>query len=248
MKKYLFSAGLILACSFMVAAQEVETNDGSKISIDGVSYNFIFSWKKDKHHKIKPHNSSWSFTFSNLGNIGDAAEPNYGRSYSWMLDIGGAYHTFNNHWLVSINGGLDWTRYHFNGNVRLWENNGRGEFTPDPNGRNYRDSKVLIYYLKIPLLLEYQTGRYKEGFFINGGVEGLVKLYSKSQVEAYQSDNSISKEDLRGLNLYPINVRAVLRIGIAKTSLFGYYQPISLFNNNKGPELYPFGVGVSLGF
>jgi hypothetical protein len=143
--------------------------------------------------------------------------------------------------------GFDWSRYHFKENVGLQDFNGTSRFLPDSEGRSYRDSKLLVYYATIPLILEYQKKVEKhKTFFINGGVEGLINLYSKSQVEARTSRNGIEKIAYKDLNILPVNFRLVLRTGFDDFGIFGYYQPYSMFQKGKGPELSSFGIGIAL--
>lgn len=151
------------------------------------------------------------------------------------------------HWLFVTGLGFDWSRYHFKGNIGLRDDSdGISRFLPDSEGRSYRDSKLLVYYATVPLLLEYQKkfGRHKT-FFINGGIEGLINLYSKSQVEA-RTPEGIRKMPYKDLNILPVNFQLVLRAGFDDFDIFGYYQPYSMFQTGKGPELRSFGIGIAL--
>lgn len=240
MKKILFIIG-ILSFSVSVFAQEEKSN----ILFDGSSYNFIFSWKK------KPTKSHWTglgFAFSNLNGLDkENVDLRLGRSYSIDLNLMNYNVPLHYHWLFVSGLGFDWTRYHFKGNIGLQSDaDGITRFFPDSEGRSYRDSKLLVYYATIPLVLEYQKKISKRRtFFINGGVEGLVNLYAKSQVEA-RTPNGITKIAYKDLNILPVNFRFVLRTGCSDFfSIFGYYQPYSMFQKGKGPELSSFGIGIA---
>ncbi|MDR2146544.1 MAG: hypothetical protein LBE91_08830 [Tannerella sp.] len=247
MKKILFLSVLVIFCLESGFAQTVEKEDGSYVSVDGASYDFIFSWDKKKNKKSNKtiHWEALGFAFSGLDGLNsfEGVELKKSMSYSVRLGLGGMYHTFGEHWGMGLGLGFDWTRYHFIGNVSLRDINGIADFEFDPEGRQYKDSKALIYYLTLPLTLEYQT----EKFYVNGSVEGLLKLYSKSKIEVRTADG-IRKENLGGFNFFPLTARFVLRTGFSKFGVFGYYQPFPLFQKGKGPELYPFGVGISLNF
>jgi hypothetical protein len=240
MKKVLFLI-CILSLTASVFAQEEEK---SNILLDGSNYNFIFSWKK------KPTESHWTgltFAFSNLNGL-DKENVNLklDKSYSINLNVMDYNIPLHYHWLFFSGLGFDWSRYHFKGNVGLQDSDGISRFLPDREGRSYRDSKLLVYYATIPLLIEYQKkiGRNKT-FFINGGVEGLINLYSKSQVEAKTQDG-IKKLSYKDLNILPVNFRLVLQAGFDDFGIFGYYQPYSMFPKGKGPELRSFGIGIAL--
>jgi len=83
-------------------------------------------------------------------------------------------------------------------------------------------------------------------FFVNGGIEGLVNVYSKSQVEIRTEQDGIKRVSWRDLNILPVNFRLVLRTGFDDFSIFGYYQPCSMFQAGRGPELRSFGIGIAL--
>ena len=248
MKKILL---LICLLSFttVVFAQEVKSDtleEKSNITFDGSPYNFAFSWKK------KPTQSHWTglgFAFSNLNGL-DKENVNLilNRSYSITLNAMDYNVPLHYHWLFVTGLGFDWSRYHFGGNVSLQRgSDGIARFIPDSEGRSFRSNKLLAYYATIPLLLEYQKkiGN-RRTFFINGGLEGLVNLYSKSEVEIRTSQDGIKKVSYRDLNILPVNFRLVLRTGFDDFSIFGYYQPYSMFQAGKGPELRSIGIGIAL--
>jgi hypothetical protein len=197
-----------------------------------------------------PTKSYWTgfgFAFSNLQNLTDA-NLNLSRSYSVILNLGSFIIPLHRNWLVTTGLGFDWSRYHFRGNIVLQEIGGATYFVPDRENREYRDSKLLVYYATLPLLMEYQTKINKRNsFFIYGGVEGLIKLYSKSQAEIKTPDG-IKDVIYKDLNILPLNFRFALRTGFDDFSIFGYYQPCSIFEKDKGPDINPFGLGLMLNF
>jgi hypothetical protein len=219
------------------------TPSKSLVAFDGSAYDFIFSWKKKAKES---HWTGFGFAFSNLNGL-ESGRLDLSRSYSVILNVGDYIVPFNNNWLMATGLGFDWSRYHFRGSWHLQATDGRTSFIYDPVN-SYRDSKLLVYYATVPLLLEYQTKlNNRKAFFVYGGVEGLLKLYSKSQAEIKTGSN-IRKETYKGLNLIPLNFRFTARIGFSDFSLFGYYQPLSMFEKGAGPDLCPYGLGVMLNF
>jgi hypothetical protein len=217
----------------------------SSITFDGSPYNFIFSWKKKA---TESHWTGLGFAFSDLKGL-EGADLKMSKSYSILLNIGDYIVPFNQNWLFFTGVGMDFTRYHFKGNTGLQEVDNMTLFIPSEEGVNYKSSKLLAYYVTIPLMLEYQTklGNDKV-FFVNGGIEGMIKYYSKSQVEEKKEGGTKKVELGRDLNILPINARLVLRAGFEDFSLFGYYQPYSMFKEGKGPDVNPYGIGVMLNF
>jgi hypothetical protein len=240
MKKILLLIGL-LSFTGSTFAQEEERSD---ILLDGSSISFIYSWKK------KPTDSHWtglSFAFSNLNGLDkENVDLRLNQSYSIDLSLIDYNVPLHHHWLFVTGLGFDWSRYHFKGNIGLQDADGITRFLPDVEGRNYRDSKLLVYYATIPLVLEYQKKIGKgRTFFINGGVEGLINLYAKSQVEVRTQHDGVRKVSYKDLNILPVNFRFVLKTGFSHYfGLFGYYQPYSMFQKGKGPDLTSFGIGI----
>ena len=248
MKKVLFFICL-LSLTTSVFAQEEKSDsieEKSNITFDGSSYNFIFDWRN------KPTQSHWTgigFAFSNLNGLDrENADLILNRSYSITLNLVDFNVPLCYHWLFVTGFGFDWSRFHFKNDVGLRSDlNGVVRFLPDSEGRSYRSSKLLVYYATIPLLLEYQKKiSDNRTFFVNGGIEGLVNVYSKSQVEIRTDQGGIKRVSYRDLNILPVNFRLVLRTGFDDFSIFGYYQPFSMFQAGKGPELRSVGIGIAL--
>ncbi|GHV57398.1 hypothetical protein FACS1894182_06120 [Bacteroidia bacterium] len=215
----------------------------SSITFDGSPYDFIFSWKKKAQ---KSHWTGLGYAFLNLDGL-EGVGLNLSRSHAFVLNLTDYIIPLNQNWLAATGLGFDWSRYHFRGNNRLQSIDGKTSFVTDTENE-YRASRLLVYYATIPVLLEYQAKINQNNFFfIYGGIEGLVKLYSKSQVDV-KTSGGIRKDDYRDLNLLPVNFRFTARIGIEHFSLFGYYQPLSMFEKEKGPDLHPYGIGLMLNF
>jgi len=111
-------------------------------------------------------------------------------------------------------------------------------------GQKVEKSKLTASYLTVPLLLEFQipvNGR-SNRLFISGGVIGGINLGSHTKVK-YDD----SKEKDRGsFNINPFKCAATVRAGLKDLSLYASYGLTPLFKNNKGPELFPFSIGISL--
>jgi hypothetical protein len=216
----------------------------SSVLFDGSPYNYIFSWKK------KPVESHWTglgFAFSNLEGL-ENANLNYGKSYSVILNLFDYVVPINSNWLFVSGLGFDWSRYHFKGNIGLQSKDDMAQFVKDEQNRDYKSNKLLVYYATIPLLLEYQAKTTtNKVFFIHGGVEGLIKCYSKSRLDI-RTNQGIEEVEYRDLNILPVNARLILRTGFDDFSIFGYYHLYSMFANGKGPDVKPCGIGLMLNF
>lgn len=229
-----------------VTAEKSESK--SFVLLDGsLSTDFAHFWdKKYRKKEQKAHWSGFGFAFSNLEGLQPDVDLKLTRSYSFILNLKTYVVPVHPHWLLFTGFGLDFSRYHFKGNVGLKPIGNKAEFVADKDVSAYKYSKFVAYYVTIPVMLEYQTRLGSKTFFINGGVEGMLKYTSKAETkigggitETYTGSD---------LNVLPLNYRFSGRIGIGDLALFGYYQLHSPFEGGKGPDVQPYGIGLLLGF
>jgi hypothetical protein len=127
-------------------------------------------------------------------------------------------------------------------------------------------NKLVVSYLTLPLFFEYQTNPYRKmsSFHLTLGVIAGVRigsytkqLYNDKGGSYFLVDESGSKiaafdvdrycvRDRGSYHLAPFKADASVRIGWSHINLFGTYSLTKMFQNNQGPELYPFTVGLTL--
>ncbi len=112
--------------------------------------------------------------------------------------------------------------------------------------RDYQKSKLKVTYLNIPLLMEYQTnqGMRTNSFHLTAGVVGGVRLGTKSKVVWDDGDSKEKMWDDYHMN--PFRWDAYAGIGWGIINLYATYSINPLFQQDEGPELYPFSVGLVL--
>lgn len=138
----------------------------------------------------------------------------------------------------------------------------------DVNG-NYvslQQDKLFVSYLNIPLLFEYQTSpkRNLKSFHVSLGVIGGVRICSYSKQKYSSIDQTYYLVDANGsrlasyyvgdnvvrshgaYHLSPFKLDASFRIGWSFLNLFATYSLTPMFQNNQGPVLYPWAVGITL--
>lgn len=107
-------------------------------------------------------------------------------------------------------------------------------------------SKITTLYLNMPLLAEIQikNRHNRQPLYISGGVVGGVKLQSHTKL-VYHDDLGRHKRKRRDdMGIPSFRYGFMARAGYGDFSLYGTYYPVSLFKTNRGPELYPFSLGV----
>jgi hypothetical protein len=171
---------------------------------------------------------------------------NYGRSTGVNLNFFEQNINLARQHLGLVTGlGLTWNNYRFANDNTILTHNGvfDGYLDTDPT-KNYEKSKLTVAYLKVPLMLEFQTNSKMKtnSFHIAGGVVGDLRLWSHSKIK-YNGSKSKDKDDFY---LNPFKLDAIAKIGWGYINLFGTYSFTSLIRTNKGPEVYPFEVGITL--
>lgn len=110
---------------------------------------------------------------------------------------------------------------------------------------NFTKSKLVVNYLTVPLLLEYQTNNKSEknSFHIGGGIIFGLRVASYTKQVYNKNDN---KQILRlhdDFHISPFKYELTARIGWNGMNLFANYAISELFKNNKGPVLHPYTIG-----
>jgi hypothetical protein len=118
-------------------------------------------------------------------------------------------------------------------------------------GRSYSKSKLTSSYLVIPILFEFQTNRHHKSnsFHIATGVIGGLRLSTHTkQVYSFDGSGKNKPKVHDEFFMQPFRLDATVRIGWGPLNLYGNYSLTPMFRNNRGPELYPFAVGIILPF
>jgi len=175
----------------------------------------------------------------------DFMDLNYAKSMAFSLNfLEQNINLINQHLGLVTGMGITWNNYRFDKNVVLTDDGEfDGYFDNDPS-KDYSKSKLVVSYLRVPLMLEYQTNSKANlnSFHISGGVVGALRLGSHSKV-IYNGSKSKDKSDFY---INPFKVDAIAKIGWGVINLYGTYSLTEMFRNNKGPEVYPFEIGISL--
>ncbi|MBN1339763.1 MAG: DUF2807 domain-containing protein [Bacteroidales bacterium] len=167
--------------------------------------------------------------------------------------------------------GFSWNNYRFLRNTRL---NTDSSFLNGyiEKGIDVHKTKLTALYLSLPLMFEFQTNsnHKKNSFHIAAGAVMNLRLSSHTKryynelnkqydITQYNPDTGVyetiglmtSPEQYKTKNfddyfLAPIKWDASVRIGWGFINLFANYSLNTMFRKDKGPELYPFTVGITL--
>lgn len=142
--------------------------------------------------------------------------------------------------------GFEWNNYRFDNDVKL--DGSKDTITGGtPDGVRSIKSKLNVRYLNVPLILEYQTNSKNNtnSFHIGAGVVGGLRIGSHTK-NIYEGGGKRKDKVRDDFHLSPLKADAILKLGWGKLNLYGTYSLTSLFRDNRGPELYPFSVGITL--
>jgi hypothetical protein len=65
----------------------------------------------------------------------------------------------------------------------------------------------------------------------------------------YHAEGGSHKRKMKDISGIPsLRYGFMAKAGYGSVSLYGTYYPVSLFDANKGPELYPYSVGLMINF
>ena len=144
--------------------------------------------------------------------------------------------------------GMGWSVYNYRlDNNFLITSNEEGVTIGEPistDKRNVKKSKIVASYINVPLLLEIQSvDEAEQHAFISAGVYGGFRLGSHTKTVYFGNDKNKSREDI---NVNPFQYGVMFQMGFNIIKLYGTYNLSTLYEEDKGPEVTPFTVGVTL--
>ena len=213
-----------------------------------------------KHDRFRGHLGGLEFGFNgwltDYWSTSLEPEDNYfdintAKSNVWNLYLPNINLGFTRHLGIAATLGLNMNNYRFDGNNNIIKDDFGviGPLYPD-SGIVFTKSKLHTLYGTVPVVLEAQipvNGSHSKTLNISAGVIGAVKFYSKNKVtwEDSGKHKAKSKDDF---SLNVLRWGATARIGYENFQIFGttYFTP--MFEQGKGPELYPYEVGMAITF
>jgi hypothetical protein len=143
--------------------------------------------------------------------------------------------------------GVRWNNYRLGNNILLVPDT-TVIFGYPSDEKDWRKSKMVVNYLNIPLLFEYQTNPYtnKNSFHVSAGMIFGWRFRTYTKMMDRDNGRNVSKTKGEGFHMNPFRYDATARIGWGVINLYATYSLNTLFKNDRGPELYPFAVGLQL--
>jgi len=200
------------------------------------------------------------FEQTNPKKVTQFMELDYGKSWTVSVNFMEFFIKIKEHHVGFVTGlGTEWNNYELKHNVRLNPQGGSNVFpNVDEYTQNYTWGEVdtlysysknrfKTWFVNVPLLLELNTGdNKKKAFHIATGTIVGMNLQTKMKYKYNDNGDDKKVKDKDSFNTNPFRVSLTARVGYGWFNVFATYSLTPLFENNRGPELYPFTVGVTL--
>lgn len=115
----------------------------------------------------------------------------------------------------------------------------------DPT-RSINKNRFKTTAVHVPLMLETNLGKDADHSFhlaVGGTVSYMLNTRTKQKYK--QDGENYKKKDKSDFNVNDFQFAATARVGYGDFTVYATYNLTPLFENNKGPEVYPFTVGVA---
>lgn len=103
----------------------------------------------------------------------------------------------------------------------------------------YKKSKLTNTYLTVPVALEVQY----RGLSVLAGVEGNLLVWSNTKMKTSTGEKKERNHSNFCQNMFGYNL--IAKVLVDEIGIYARANMTSLFSDGKGPELYPFSVGVT---
>jgi hypothetical protein len=177
-------------------------------------------------------------------------ELNYAKSYvfgwnAWQKNM----HIYRNNVNLGVGIGLTWYHYNFRNSYTLNPNVEWATATIDT--LKYSKNRLNICYLNVPLFLEFNTNNKdaRNSFHVAFGGQVGYNVFDNKLKQKYEINGETYKRKIRDdFNVNPFRFDIIARVGYGDFTMFGTYSVTTLFEQNKGPVLYPFAAGIHWNF
>ncbi|MCX6225991.1 MAG: outer membrane beta-barrel protein [Bacteroidia bacterium] len=147
--------------------------------------------------------------------------------------------------------GFQFRNYRFSENYNLFKDDNTDKLGHELSafGEDMIKNRLTMWYLTVPLMMEFQIPVYGESTRVklSAGVVGGLRLGSH-QVQKYVVDGDKKRNKVSSdFYLRNFNYCFTARVGYGDMAVFANYYPQTLFENGKGPAIYPVTIGLHFG-
>ncbi|MCD6333387.1 MAG: hypothetical protein J7L89_08950 [Bacteroidales bacterium] len=223
--------------------------------------NIVVQPKHKKHHRpVRRMDGTWDgleFGLTNFMNSNHQLQlPDDGQfldlkmGNSWGVNFNFAEKSFGliqNYFGLVTGLSLEYQRYMFSGDFDLVKTQ-QGITAAQINYDLYKN-RLSVCHLVVPLLVEFQIPVYgeHERIKVSAGVVGGLRIGAR-QVQKYMENDEKQKIKSRDdFYLRDYRYGFTARVGYGDFAIFSTYYPQTLFEDGKGPQVFPVTFGVHFG-
>lgn len=133
-------------------------------------------------------------------------------------------------------------------------------FQKIPSDLTYHKNKITTVFVDLPIeirlrvrpnsrdkagIVRKRNLRFALGFKVGYNIQRYVK-YDGQDYRLYNYGNNIKFKEYRLDNILLYRYGLYVRMGVGKISISAYYSLTDFFQKNKGPQLRPFSLGLSI--
>ncbi len=126
---------------------------------------------------------------------------------------------------------------------------GRYAFYKIPDSINFKNNKFNINYLEIPVELRFR-GNGSDGFKLALGFKAGLTMSNHTKYKGdnyvYKDGTSIKEKYYNNKHVLDYRYGVTARIGYKWINLNVFYSLTNLFEDNKGPKMYPVSIGLMI--
>lgn len=144
--------------------------------------------------------------------------------------------------------GLTYNSYGIKTNSRIRSNSDSTFATTEPDSLfTFNRNKLRATYLRVPVMLEFNTSTDPDRtVHLAVGAIGGLRIGSITR-QIYEVEGQKFNDRVRSdFNLRTFTLDAAVRVGYRNFTLWANYGLTPLFEEGKGPEVYPLSVGLTL--
>jgi len=141
---------------------------------------------------------------------------------------------------------FQFNNYRFDNNITLNQDSTVIWYTEETTV-TYAKTKLTNTYLLVPLMLEFHFPG-DDKLHLAVGAEAGIKIGSHTKTMYKDDGKKIKDKERKDFYLSPFRYNAVAKIGYDDLSVFLNYSLETMFEKDRGPELYPLMVGIAFNF
>jgi len=254
-----------------VEETQVEEIDTMRLSIDNVKILIISNLSEKsnlsdtndtadtEHDKEPPRNKHWAgfeigvngyLTADNKATLpasfGDY-ELDYAKSLNWRLNFFEKDIRIVDEYVKIVTGmGIEWSNYGLKSKYSTLIPGDSLTVAVD-SSFSLKKNKLKTTHLNVPLMIAFNTSKdKKKAFHLATGVVVGWRIGSRLKQKYTISGEDYKPKVISDFNMNPFRYSAIARVGYGKFNLYATYALNTLFEENKGPEVYPFAMGVQV--